>query len=120
MNNEQTIELHCTSFKIFLDSVVTAPIWPDTPEEAAALFLSLSVRWHLVTASQEESPKKAAITGDFLMYAYGFLMPQRSEKSHNNMHKCMHQTGPQVAFLVSSVLYISVSSLCHALLRAGL
>lgn len=63
MNNEQTIELRRTSFKIFLDSVVTALLRPDTPEEAAALFLSPSVRWHLVTACQEESPKKeAAIT----------------------------------------------------------
>lgn len=59
MNNEQTIELHCTSFKIFLDSVVTAPLWPDTPEEAAALCLSPSVRWHLVIMRQEESKKNS-------------------------------------------------------------
>lgn len=65
MNNEQTIELNCTSFKIFLDSVVTAPLRPDTPEEAAAFFLSQSVHWHLVTVRQEEIPKKAAITAWF-------------------------------------------------------
>lgn len=109
MNNEQTIELHCTSFKIFLDSVVTALIWPDTSQGSCRV---VSEPECALAFGHCVSGRKQLLQHDFLTYAYGFLMPKR-EKSQNNMHRCMHHTGPQVAFLASNVLYLSVSFVAH-------